>query len=484
MKKIGILCPLFSLPNEFGIGDFSSCSYTFIDYLNTIGYSYWQILPLNPVDKFHSPYSSISSYAIDDIYVSLSELKKNSLILTYNPYSSKVKRVNFRKVRKYKELYWKEAYLTFKSKANYLTVIENFIDKERWVKMYATYVVLSRKNKGKPWNTWNKVGIEKEEVDEINYEVFKQYILLTQWNKIHNYAKSKGISIIGDIPFYVGYNSSDVYFNKESFILNPDGSPKLVAGVPPDYYNSEGQLWGNPIYDWDYLKNNNYSVIIDRIVKASKLYDVVRLDHFRAFDTYYTIDAKAENAKIGAWLEPPSYEFFDKLYNDYPNLNLIAEDLGYMRDEVYHLRDHYNIPGMQVVEFSIIDEELRHQFLSHVYKRENSIIYLSTHDSETTMEWLSKLDNDTYNALTGYLDYRFGHHHIMTNLFKYVSFEPANIVILAVWDVLRLGKVGRINVPGFTLHGNWNWRMKNFDGLNKNIKKLIGIAKKSNRIKQ
>lgn len=481
-KRIGLLSPIFSLPNEFGIGDFSNCAYKFIDFISSINYSIWQILPINPVDVYHSPYTTVSSYAIDDMYVSIPDLKERGLIKDFVIFSSKVKRVNYAKVRKYKEKYFQEAYESFLKIFNSKTILTNFKNDNPWVYQYATYVVLKRKNKNKKWNEWRKHTLEDNEYDnEVYYEIFKQYILVDEWNKIHQYAKSKNIDILGDLPFYVGYDSADVYYDKESFLLKEDNSPKMVAGVPPDYFSEDGQLWGNPIYDWEYLKNNGYKLINERILHASKIFDFVRLDHFRAFDTYYVIDANATSAKIGAWLEPPSYDFFDNLFKIKNDIKLIAEDLGMMRDEVFTLRDHYNIPGMQVVQFTIIEEELRHNFMSHVYKRENSIIYLSTHDNETGMQWINNLDNNTRNELINYLDTTFGHHHIMTNLFKYVVSQPAKIAILSIFDILRLGSNGRINAPGTTSKKNWSFRFKSMDLLYKNSKKLIGLAKKSDR---
>ena len=482
MKRIGILSPMFSLPNEFGIGDFSDCSFKFIDYLSSINYSYWQILPLSPVDKYNSPYASISSYAIDDIYVSIPKLKEEGYIDNYQIYSNKVKRVNYLKVRRYKNFYFKLAYDRFISKQDAREVLKEFIDKQKWVIEYASYIALKRKNNNIPWNQWKQKALTEEELYSLGgFEIFKQYILFKQWDDIHQYAKEHKIDILGDIPFYVGYDSQDVYFNQKCFLLKEDRSPSKIAGVPPDYYNPDGQLWGNPIYDWDYQKNNDFSFIINRIIHASKLYDVVRLDHFRAFDTYYMIDANMDNAKVGEWKETPSYELFSKLYYQYPKIRLVAEDLGYLREEVYNLRDRYKLPGMQVCQFSLIDEEIRHNNLPHVYKRENSIIYLSTHDSETSMQWYLNLDADTRNSLNQYLAENYGNHHIMTDLFKYVASQPADTVILTVWDILRLGRSARINVPGFILKKNWTWRFNDFDSLYKNENKLVKIARDSNR---
>lgn len=481
MKRIGLFAPLFSLPNQYGIGDFSECAYLFIDYLTRIRYSCWQILPLNPTDQYGSPYTPVSSFALDDIYVSLTDLKKRGLIGEITPYMNKSKRVNYAKVRKYKEAYFNQAFDNFIKYNQSTNVLEEFKKSTPRIVEYATYKVLRRINKSKYWNQWKVHHLNDKYQNDINREIFKQYILFEQWNEIHEYAKKKNITIIGDLPFYVGYDSADVYFNREVFLLDEKFNPTLVAGVPPDYYSEDGQLWGNPIYNWEYLYQHNFSLVVERILFTSKIYDVTRLDHFRAFDTYYVIPKDAENAKIGEWREAPGYDLFNYLYQVKPDIQLIAEDLGDMREEVFHLRDHFNLPGMQVIQFTLIDEEIRHNFFPYVFKRENSVIYVSTHDSCTGMNWIEILDEPTRNAVISYLDNTFGHHHVMTNLFKYVVSQPAETVILSITDILRLGKNGRINTPGAKAKNNWTFRLRDYVGLMKNEAKLVKLATKSGR---
>ncbi|MCQ2796690.1 MAG: 4-alpha-glucanotransferase [Bacilli bacterium] len=481
MKRIGLFAPLFSLPNQYGIGDFSECAILFIDYLSRIRYSCWQILPLNPTDLYGSPYTPVSSFALDDIYVSLTDLKKRGLIGEIIPYMDKSKRVNYAKVRKYKEAYFNLAYDNFVKFNQSINELNEFKKKEPRIVEYATYKVLRRINKSKYWNQWKINNIDEKHQDDVNREIFKQYILFKEWGEIHNYAKEKGITIIGDLPFYVGYDSADVYFNREAFLLDEKFNPTVVAGVPPDYYSEDGQLWGNPIYDWNYLREHNFSLVVERILFTSKIYDVTRLDHFRAFDTYYEIPSDAKNAKIGEWKEAPGYELFDYLYSKKPDIQLIAEDLGDMREEVFYLRDHFNLPGMQVIQFTLIDEEIRHNSFPHVFKRENSIIYVSTHDSYTGLGWIDILDEETRNAVINYLDNTYGQHHVITNLFNYVASQPADTVILSITDILRLGKNGRINVPGVKSKNNWTFRLKDYVGLMKNEAKLVKLVTQSGR---
>ncbi|MCQ2792742.1 MAG: 4-alpha-glucanotransferase [Bacilli bacterium] len=482
MKRIGILAPLFSLPNQYGIGDFSESTYQFIDFLARIKYSCWQILPLNPTDIYGSPYTSLSSFALDEIYVSLPDLKKRGLITDFKIFSAKSKRVNYIKVRRYKNFYFNIAFNNFTKLPNAQeTFIKIRADYPR-IYQYAQYKVLRRINGSPTWNHWEKQSFQEHEYEiDINREIFKQYILFKQWEDLHTYAKLKGITIIGDLPFYVGFDSADVFFNRDAFYLDEKNNPIAVAGVPPDYYSQDGQLWGNPIYDWDYLRENKFNFVLERIINASEIYDVVRLDHFRAFDTYYMIPNGAETARIGEWKEAPGYEFFDYLYSVAPEVQLIAEDLGEMREEVYHLRDHYNLPGMQVIQFTFVDEELRHSGLPYVCKRDNSIIYISTHDSSTGMSWLEELDEETRWAVYRHLDETYGHHHVMTNLFKYVVSQPAETVILAISDILRLGKYGRINIPGSKYKYNWTFRLSDYTQLMKNEAKLVKLATESGR---
>ena len=477
-KNIGLFAPLFSLPNQYGIGDFSECAYLFIDYLTRIRYSCWQILPLNPSDYYGSPYTPVSSFALDDIYVSLTDLKKRGLIGEITPYDNKSKRISYQKVRKYKSAYFNLAFDNFMKFDHSMEELNNFKKDYPRVVEYATYRVLRRLNKNKYWNYWKIRECQPLDVDR---EVFKQYILFQQWNAIHEYAKSKNVTIIGDIPFYVGYDSADVYFNREAFLLDEKFNPTVVAGVPPDYYSEDGQLWGNPIYNWKYLKKHKFALVMERILFASKIYDITRLDHFRAFDTYYEIPSMAKDAKIGEWKEAPGYDFFNCLKKNHPDIKLIAEDLGDMREEVFHLRDHFNLPGMQVIQFNLIDEEIRHHYYPYVHKRENSIVYISTHDSQTGMQWVESLDDNSKNAVIKYLTDTYGHHHVMTNLFKYAVDQPAKTVIISITDILRLHKTGRINTPGFKLKYNWTFRLKDYVGLMKNEAKLVKLATKSKR---
>ncbi len=480
MKKIGILCPLFSLPNDYGIGDFSDCAYKFIDYLSLIHYSYWQILPLNPVDGFNSPYQSASSYALDELYISLEDLKKKGLIRIIKPYVGDKGRVNYNKAREYKIEYLREAYNNFIKDKKNLDLLNKFKKKQTRIREFAIYKVLNELNHLNSWNEWTIKEIDNKHLVDVDFEIFKQYILLNQWDAIHKYAKKKKVDIIGDVPFYVGFNSADVYFNKEFFLLDKKYNPTLVAGVPPDYYSEDGQLWGNPIYNWDYLKEKNFSLLFERLLNASKIYDVVRLDHFRAFDTYYTVKYGSKNARVGDWIEAPGYEFFDKLFSVKPNIRLIAEDLGEMRDEVYYLRDHYDFPGMKVIQFTFIDEELYQKESPFIYKRENSICYTSTHDSSTMLEWLDSLSKDIYHQVDEYLK-RYGSNDISDNMLSYAVNQPANTVILFISDILRLNKEGKINTPGIANKINWSYRMKDFKGLEKYKKKLYELALSSRR---
>lgn len=477
MKEVGMLAPLFMIPNSYGIGDFSGSSRKFMDFLKRCGFRYWQILPLNPVGLGNSPYQSISSFAIDDIYVSLSDLKRKGLIDVVKPYDNdkRSSKINYTKVRHYKMRYFALAYKNYLKRKDAIKHLDNFLKREPHVDEYAQFVCLSKINGGKDWNKWEIKTLDKKRyARDYYYEVFKQYILYDQWTKLHAYAMMKHILIIGDLPFYVGHNSADVYFNQKCFLLDENGNPTSVAGVPPDYFSADGQMWGNPIYDWDYLKANDYKIIVERIVFTNRIYDYVRIDHFRAFDTYYMIPANAQSAREGNWKEAPGYEFFDYLFATHEDLHILAEDLGDMRDEVFYLRDHYQFPGMNVVQFSIIPEELEHKSLPFIYKRPISISYTGTHDNDTVLHWYTTLDENTKDALNNYLISRFGENDIVTNIIHYSLSEPAELSMISLVDALGLMN-GRINTPGTLDPINWSFRIKDFRTLEKREDYLLNL---------
>lgn len=312
--------------------------------------------------------------------------------------------------------------------------------------------------------------------EDIQYEMFVQYTFYRQWMELKAYANGKGIEIMGDIPFYVGLDSLDVWANREQFLLGADGQPAFVAGVPPDYFSATGQRWGNPIYDWEKLAEDDFSFWIKRIGYTAQLFDIIRIDHFRAFDTYWKIPASCETAVVGQWVEAPGYELFDKLYETYPNLNIVAEDLGEMRPEVYVLRDHYSLPGMDVVQFNF-DPDAGDRVSSS-----NMVAYTGTHDNETVLQWfLQKSQEEQERCRKTLRSQGIPTRHIVHAFVTYTMKRPADLAIVPAADLLSLGAEGRINTPGTVGEPDWMWRLTDFARLRRQKDFLRRIIVESGR---
>lgn len=468
--KRGLLLAVSSLPGRYGIGDFSEEAFEFIRILKKNKINVWQILPLNPIGYGHSPYQPFSSYAFDEIYISIEDLRKRGLIPHINRLPSKA-RTNFEVARKIKEKAIYLAYENFKKDPQNLNVLRRFIDQNPYIREYAEFLSLKELNDGKSWSEWK---VKKEDkMDDFVYLVskhaFAQMILLDEWDKIRKYANKNGIEIVGDVPFYVGYDSSDVYFHRESFLLDEKFRPTKIAGVPPDYFSKDGQRWGNPIWNWEYLYKNDFKAMMDRLAYASKIYDIVRLDHFRAFDSYWEINPSCKTAVDGEWKFPNGYAFFGKLYEKYPNINLIVEDLGDLRPEVLVLRDAFGLPGMRELEFTIGDDELNGKHL----EVENMIYYTSTHDNETLLEWTTKLTKKTKEKLLKRMnELGMKGNNLTEKLVSYALKRKEKLVVVAVQDLLVMDKRHRMNEPGIVNETNWTFKLINFDKLEKALKRF------------
>jgi glycogen phosphorylase len=467
MREAGLLMPVASLPSDYGVGDFGKYSYQFIDFLKKTNMKIWQILPLNPLGYGESPYQPYSSYAGDELYIDLVKLYEDGLLKACPPaYRKDSTKIHYEDVRKYKEKFLKEAFKNFRPDSDY----KEFVSQE-WVYLYAVYLTFKKKNGLKCWNEWipehknwiiDRVFDETVYEEDIRYEMFVQYQFYRQWMALKNYANGLGIKIMGDIPFYVGIDSLDVWGNQEDFLLDQDGHPIFIAGVPPDYFSSTGQRWGNPIYNWDNMKENGFRFWLNRIGYNAKLFDIIRIDHFRAFDTYWKVPASCETAIEGEWVEAPGYEFFDKLFKTYPDISIVAEDLGDMRPEVYELRDYYGLKGMKIIQFSFDPLESNNNFTD----RENMIVYTGTHDNETILGWFEN-QPEAVQKETDLVLYSLGYDtgSIPHRFIRYTMDNIAETAIIPVQDVLELGNEGRINTPGTLGDPNWRWKLSSFDKL-------------------
>lgn len=489
MKRCaGILCPVSALPSRFGIGDFGAESYHFVDLLKENGFSLWQILPLNPLGYGHSPYQPFSSFALDELYVDLDALAKDGLIEKCPDYNREMDRVHYEDIRVFKTPYLLAAYKTALKRDPHC--LEGFIQTHDWVKNWSIFMSMKRSEMLQSWDKWplekqRKIetgyeGLSPEEKDNANYEVWLQKTLYEQWLKLKDYANKKGIRLIGDLPFYVGYDSCDVYEAQNEFLLDEHKEPAWIAGVPPDYFSATGQRWGNPIYNWERFKEEHYSFIINRIKLNAALYDILRLDHFRAFDTYWKIPASCPTAVDGSWVEAPGYEVFDTLFKKVPNVDIIAEDLGDLRKEVLTLRDHYNFPGMNVVEFTFHDAEIGHD---PQWKKENMVVYLGTHDNDTMKGYFSSLPEDEeerWNQALSALGYYDG--DIVDKMIEYEFALPASYALVSLQDVLKKGSEARLNVPSVIDNVNWTWRILDYQETEERLKAINPLLQKYNRL--
>lgn len=468
MKKAGILWPLASLNGSHGIGDFGKASYDFIDISKKAGFDMWQILPLNPLGFGNSPYQPYSSYAGDEIYISLDRLYDDGLLEEKVAHLEQKDRVDYNYVRDFKGKYLKKAYLKFKEKnLENSEAYKKFLEFD-FVYDYAVFLTLKKANKLIAWNerpseekNWiidKKLDLKAFE-DQINYEIFIQYTFFDQWMKLKSYANKNGIKIIGDVPFYVGLDSLDVWQNQKYFEITEEGKPILIAGVPPDAFSDKGQRWGNPIYKWSEIEKDDFKFWIDRLRYNAKLYDIVRLDHFRAFDTYWQIDAKNDTAIIGEWIPAPGYKLFDIIEKELKDVEFIAEDLGTMMPGVYKLRDHYDLKGMVIIQ-----ENLRPWENHFIEATANSAAYPGTHDNKTLFQWYGELDKTQQESIKDYFKtLGINHGDIREDFFDYVMGMESEYVIISLADILGIGQEARINEPATLSDKNWSFKLKNLD---------------------
>ncbi|EHL15015.1 4-alpha-glucanotransferase [Peptoanaerobacter stomatis] len=483
MRTSGILLAISSLNSKYGVGDFGKEAYKFVDIIQKIGFTIWQLLPLNPLGYGNSPYQPYSSQAGDEIYISPDLLYEQGLLKKKPKPLENNDRVDYEKARKLKAEILKEAFKNFKKDKDY----EEFI-KFDFVYKYAVFLTLKKANNLNIWNKWDKeqknwIIDKKLDLSQYNegieYEMFVQYIFYKQWTDLKKYANSKGIRIMGDIPFYVGLDSLDVWENQKSFLLNKNGNPKFIAGVPPDYFSKNGQRWGNPIYDWKYLKENDYDFWIKRIEYNAKLYDILRIDHFRAFDTYWQVNARNKTAKAGEWIEAPGYEVFDLIKKKFPKLEIVAEDLGGLRKEVLQLRDHYNLKGMKILLFSLDPNEGNNNFSD----KKNMIIYTGTHDNQTAMGFFESQDKKTKDYIIKlFKEHNYDDENI-TNGFLEMTFDSiADYAIVPVQDILGLDDSARMNTPSTLNNLNWSFKLNSMEKLEEKTDYLHKLLKKTKRI--
>ena len=470
MRASGILMPVFSLPSRYGIGSFSKSAYQFVDMLKKAGQKYWQILPLCPTSYGDSPYQSFSTYAGNPYFIDLDQLIEEKLLTRKEcqacDFGDDPQDIDYGKLYENRFKLLRKAY----ERAN-VGEDQEFEAYRRknawWLDDYALFMAVKDRFDGVAWNEWaedirlrwsNAMDYYRRELYyEIEFYSYLQFVFMKQWKKLKNYANINGIEIIGDIPIYVAFDSADAWANPELFQFDSENLPTAVAGCPPDEFSADGQLWGNPLYRWDYHRETGFDWWIRRIAYCSELYDVVRIDHFRGFDEYYSIPYGDTTARNGHWEKGPGIALFEAAKNRLGELNIIAEDLGYITDSVKKLVADSGFPGMKVLEFAF-DSREKSDYLPYTYEK-NSVVYTGTHDNETIAGWYAGLDKSDLKMCTDYMNIdRIPGKEYHWDFIRLAMLSVSDLCVIPIQDYLGLDNRARINHPS-TLGTNWRWRL-------------------------
>lgn len=493
MRAGGILMPIFSLPGDYGIGTLGKESYRFIDFLQKAGQSYWQILPIAPTSYGDSPYQSFSAFAGNPYFIDPDLLReagylKKSEYCDIN-FGDDSKKVNYELLYKRRPPVLKIAAKRFLETGS--SEFNEFCERNAfWLDDYSLFTAIKEKRKGKPFYKWEPElktrepeaisAFQKTLAEDIEINKAVQFLFFEQWSRLHSYAKEKNIKIIGDIPIYVALDSADVWACPDNYQLDAELNPVAVAGCPPDSFTEKGQLWGNPLFDWDKMQSDNFYWWTLRIAHSLKIYDILRIDHFRGFESYYAVPAKDKTAEHGEWMKGPGIKLFKAVEASLGKLPIIAEDLGFITPEVEKLLESSGFPGMKVLQFGF-DSREDSDHLPHNYPKK-CIAYTGTHDNDTALGWIKTApEKDVgfakkYLHLTSKEGYAAG---MMRGLWS----SPADTAIIQMQDALGLDNEGRINIPG-TVGGNWSWRCEKADISDKLAKKLYKSMKIYKRLNE
>ncbi len=467
MRSSGILMHITSLPSPYGIGTMGKAAYEFVDFLHRAGQSYWQLLPLNPTGYGNSPYQAFSSYAGNPYLIDLDLLVEENLLkkeeITAFSWGSDETRVDFGAMYENRWRILRTAFQRFCPNESY----EAYLAENPWLRDHCLFLAIKDSQGGKPWQEWPE-SLKKRELaalaeqaqqwkEELAFHYFLQYIFDRQWQALRTYARDRGICIIGDVPIYVPLDSADVWTNPQLFLLDGELRPTQVAGCPPDAFTEDGQLWGNPIYDWEKHKQTSFDWWMRRLGAAAKLYDVIRIDHFRGFESYWSVPAGDSTARNGRWVKGPDHDFIQALRKAMPEQAFIAEDLGYMTREVRQLQLDSGYPGMKVIQFAF-DSREESDYLPHRYN-EDSVCYTGTHDNMTVKQWLEEAAPGDVAAAMAYLGLNQEEGPVWGMLRGGMG-SVSNLFVAQMQDYLELGREGRMNFPGTLSDDNWTWRAR------------------------
>ena len=485
--KAGVLMPISSLPSKYGIGSFGKAAHEFIDFLDATGQKCWQVLPLNPTSYGDSPYQSPATVAGNPYFIDLDVLASKKLLTKAELAEQKnsTKKIDYGWLFHTRYDVLRIAFSRFVPDAAY----KKFVKKnESWLEKYALFMALKVKYNYCPWTRWDeehrdyKKAVEHKNEFEAEMAFWRwiQFEFISEWKTVVAYAHEKGIRIIGDMPIYVAHDSMDVWAAREQFLLDEDFNPTVVAGCPPDGFTPDGQLWGNPIYDWERMEKDGFSWWIDRFGAAFELYDIVRIDHFRGFAGYYNIPYGHSNAKQGKWDSAPGIALFRTVAKKYPKAKIIAEDLGFITDDVRELLVDSGFPGMKMLHFAFYDEDS--EYLPRIYDTKNCVVYVSSHDSDCTRTWLKNLTGEAKRRFNKECP-RNKEQSRTADLIEFAFRSIANLAVVPMQDYLELtNEEGRMNTPS-TAAGNWGWRIPTRYNTEKLREKMLNLVVKTKRNK-
>ncbi len=489
IRRAGVLLPVSSLPSKYGIGTFGKAAYDWIDYLKASGQSLWQILPLGPTGYGDSPYQSFSTFAGNPYFIDLDLLIEEGLLKKSEcdamDWGGSVRYVDYEKLFFSRFSVLKKAYS--RAVKNGLLKDKAFLSfckkNKSWLDDYALYMAVKNHFGGKSYLLWDddirlreKKAVEKYTGDlssEIDFYRFQQFKFDEQWKALKKYANDNGIMIIGDIPIYVSPDGADIWSDPSLFQLDEKGYPTAVAGCPPDIFSEDGQLWGNPLYDWEYHKKTGYKWWMRRLKACFEMYDIVRIDHFRGFYSYWAIPYGDKTARDGKWIKGPGYDLFAEMKRQLGDRPVIAEDLGFLTDGVIRLVERTGYPGMKIMQFGF-DPAANSEHIAHCFER-NYVVYTGTHDNETTCGWVQNCDKKTLKFIMKYLDVE-KKKDIPAALIRECYSSVADTCIIPLQDFLELGNEARMNLPS-TLGDNWKWRTLYSDWTQKLSKRMYKLVR-------
>ena len=470
-RQSGVLMHISSLPGKYGIGSFGQSAYDFVDFLVRTKQRYWQILPLGTTSYGDSPYQSFSAFAGNTYFIDFDILIEEGLLNEVDvkgaDFGDDPRKVDYAKIFDARRPIMEKAVARF-LKAEDLSDYESFVEQNAaWLEVFAEYMAIKEHFDNLAWTEWPDEAIRRREpasltsyreklADKLTYHRVTQYLFFKQWLRLKAYANEHHIEIVGDMPIYVAADSADVWAQPHFFKTDAVGKPTCVAGCPPDEFSETGQLWGNPIYDWEAMDKDGYAWWIERLRESFKIYDIVRIDHFRGFESYWEVPADSDTSATGKWVKGPDYKLFAAVKEALGDLNIIAEDLGFMTDEVIELRERTGFPGMKILQFAFNpdDESIDSPHLAP----NNSVMYTGTHDNNTVLGWYKdEIDDATRQYMAQYTnrkEYETIPHAMLRTIFASVSF----MAIATMQDLLELDSAARMNYPS-TIGGNWTWRM-------------------------